>query len=299
MTSPSVIGLATGLRVFILAGIAICASLVWYASSPVPPNPSGMSGVSLPEDATLYPRQATRAYAAQLRRHSADSETTLRCTLASLHAQGAGEEDRRLLVLQSALASLRGAAPNLRWVSVAGYDDILDGFAEGLRRMETSGSRWCKGPAIAALTRQNDSRLIDTVLIELARHDAAYDWALNWTKTVLTHAQEARFHPVRHGRRTGSDETVVQDQGRQLGIERWPVALSVAGFSLAEGRNYAAMRDAVAAIDICQLGQAAEALSDRVPAAIRGRVMAELLPEIFYGNTPYVFYLLQGYFFIG
>ena len=27
--------------------------------------------------------------------------------------------------------------------------------------------------------------------------------------------------------------------------------------------------------------------------------MAELGPEIFYGNTPYVLYLLQSYFFIG
>ncbi len=58
------------------------------------------------------------------------------------------------------------------------------------------------------------------------------------------------------------------------------------------------MREVIESIDVCKLAVTAVDLSDSLPEANRGRIWAELMPEIFYGNTPYVLMLVTDYFFL-
>jgi hypothetical protein len=291
--------LSLGLLVFgLLSAIAISVA-IW---KPLPTSEASQSSDAkkgLLQNHEVYEHPALRAYAKALADQGDAEERALRQALGDLQTRGATQQQKRRLVLRSALASLRAEAPHMRSLPVRGYDAIMNGVADGLTQLQDTGSHWCRATTLATLTRKNEGVLLSTIIDDMAQSDAAYDWALSWVTDILELGSQARARPVRHGPRTVADEAVVQDFGRQIGLERWEVALSIAAFAQAEGRSYRAMKQALAAIDVCELGQTLEALSDRAPEAVRGRVMAELVPEIFYGNTPYVLYLLQGYFFIG
>jgi hypothetical protein len=245
--------------------------------------------------AEVFELSSERDLVGALARLSPGTADTLHRAVSAADAK----QTRRTLTLEAALATLRQEAPYLRYMSTANFDSVMQAFGSGMQQLQAAGSDWCRGPAIAELTRLNATDLVPYVLSEIAASDAAYTWILDWTRTLLAGAIQARNAPVRHGDRTLRDEQVVQAYGRQLGMERWNVALSIASFSQAEGRDYATMREAIAGMNICQLGVTLADLSERLPADVRGRVLAELAPELFYGNTPYVLYLLQGYFFIG
>lgn len=210
-----------------------------------------------------------------------------------------GTEAQRIALLETSLAVLREEAAYIRYASLGDFTDILIAFDEGVDALDDAGSRWCQASSLAELTRLNEDQLVPHLMQALSSNDEAFEWTVKFLNRALQAARNGRVRPTRHGSRTQQDEAVVQFYGRQLGVERIPVALSVAAFSHSEGRDFATMRDAIEGVDVCELGDAFVDLSDRLPNDVKGRVMAELAPEIFYGNTPYVLYLLQGYFFIG
>lgn len=206
---------------------------------------------------------------------------------------------QRIALLETSLAVLREEAAYIRYASLGDFADILIAFGDGVDALESAESHWCQASSLADLTRLNEDQLIPYLLRSLSSDDEAFEWSVQFFNRALLAARNGRVRPTRHGSRTQQDEAVVQFYGRQLGVERIPVALSVAAFSHSEGRDFATMRDAIEGVDVCELGDAFIDLSDRLPNDVKGRVMAELAPEIFYGNTPYVLYLLRGYFFIG
>lgn len=208
-------------------------------------------------------------------------------------------EAQRIALLETSLAVLREEAAYIRYASLGDFTDILIAFGEGIDALEDADSDWCQASALAGLTRLNEDQLVPHLLRSLSSDDEAFEWTTQFLRKALGAARNGRVRPIRHGSRTQQDEAVVQFYGRQLGVERISVALSVAAFSHSEGRDFATMRDAIAGVDVCELGDAFVELSDRLPNDVKGRVLAELAPEIFYGNTPYVLYLLRGYFFIG
>lgn len=206
---------------------------------------------------------------------------------------------RRVALLETVLTVLRQEAPYMRYASLGAFTDLLIAFGNGMSALKAADSSWCEASTIADLTRRNETELMPYLLAELASEDESFEWALGFAKFALTATIDARRSPVRHGPRTRNDEAVVQFYGRLLGVERLSVALSVAAFSHSEGRDFATMQDAIRGVDVCELADAFVELSERLPNDVKGRVMAELAPEIFYGNTPYVLYLFRGYFFIG
>ncbi|MEL7547866.1 MAG: hypothetical protein AAGJ84_14535 [Pseudomonadota bacterium] len=209
------------------------------------------------------------------------------------------DPSRRIALLQTSLAVLRDEAPYLRYASLRAYTDLLLVFGDGMAALDQSDSPWCSATSIADLTRENEDELMPSVLQALTSNDQAFDWSTRFLGIALKAAQDGRRAPVRHGSRTANDEAVVQFYGRQLGVERLAIALAVASFSHAEGRDFATMRSAIEGVDVCALSDAFIELSNRLPGDVKGRVMSELAPEVFYGNTPYVLYLLRGYFFVG
>ncbi|MDJ0921816.1 MAG: hypothetical protein QNI84_11865 [Henriciella sp.] len=206
--------------------------------------------------------------------------------------------ERREVLLQSALHLFKLEAPRLRYASTTDFDTLVTHFRDGVQKLQDSGSTWCEAGQVETYVRLNETELIPVLIETFARDDDAYAWATQLANLYLDAIVSARARPVQHGQRTYRDKLILQDQGRAMGTRNWVMALSIAAFSQAEGQSYDKMREAIEAIDVCELSLAMADLSSQLPTDTRGRILAELLPETFYGNTPYALAVLTSFFFI-
>lgn len=221
------------------------------------------------------------------------AETTRRVLLL------APPDQHRELLLESALNLFKLEAPRLRYASTEDFDALTGHFRSGVQTLQDNGSDWCKATQVEAYIRLDEAELIPVLIDTFAKDDAAFDWAIKLAGLYLDAIISARAKPVQHGQRNYRDKLLLQDQGRAMGTKNWAMALSIAAFSQAEGQSYEQMREAIDAIDVCELSLAMTDLSNQLPDDTRGRILAELMPETFYGNTPYALSVLTSFFFIG
>ena len=216
-------------------------------------------------------------------------------------AQADGADTHALadLTLQALFGEFRNQALAMRSARSADYQSIMAGLATGLRQLEASDSDWCHGDQIALYLTQNETDLVPSLLAEFPYQSPQYNWAMGWMRTILLASKRAADRPVRHARPGVRDETILQQTGLSLGSEQWALALQIAAFANSEGTSYAKMQEAISNMNACQLGIAVETVSSRLPEDVRARIWADLMPEMMVGNTPYVIWRVNDYFFIG
>lgn len=203
------------------------------------------------------------------------------------------------LVLQALFGEFRNNALTFRSAQSAQFQEILAGLSDGLKRLKAAESNWCEGEQIAAFLAQNDQDLVPALLAEFPYQSPQYDWAMDWMSGILNAAVRARADPIRHQRPSLRDEAILQQVGLSLASEQWSLALQIGTFANSEGVSFSQMKEAVSAIDVCDLGLAVETVSSRLPDDVRARIWADLMPETMVGNTPYVLWRVNDYFFIG
>ena len=212
---------------------------------------------------------------------------------------GATPQDLSYITLQALFGELQNQALAMRSAQSTDYQAIMVGLADGLRQLKSHQSTWCHGEEIAEYLAQNDSELVPSLLVEFPYQSPQYAWAMTWMQTILTVAKRAQDQPLRYPRPGFRDEAILQETGVALGSEQWALGLQIFAFANAEGTSYAQMREAVSNMNVCDLGIAIETVSERLPSDVRARIWADLMPEIMVGNTPYVMWRVNDYFFIG
>jgi len=290
-------GLRTGLislAVVTAAFIALFLSGVFRADPKLTPADGP---VTVTVEAILSD-SATAMYMRRFEQHAPIDAQMLRYEAQAAIKGGAGKAAIADLILRATLAQFQKSALDLRRASTDDFDAILAHLRVGFAAMARSDSHWCEASSVETLLKRSQTDLIAVLLAEFEYDSEAYRWALEWGGLYLQATDRARRTPVPHGRRTLRDKTVLQQQGLALGTKEWALALQIATFSQAEGQGYAQMREVIESIDVCKLAVTAVDLSDELPEANRGRIWAELMPEIFYGNTPYVLALVTDYFFL-
>jgi len=295
--TPSPLGLRTGLIVLVVVAAAFLALI---ASGRMDGDPILTHGDTDPQTSleTVLSDPATRQYLGQLDQYAPETAQALRSEAAAAIRSGASKDRLSNMVLRAQLAEMQGQALYLRYASTADYDAILGGLRSGFQALATAESHWCEAASVETLLKRSETDLIDTLLAEFSYDSPAYRWLLDWSGTYLEAADRARRQPARRGPRTGYDKDVLQQRGLAMGSKQWALALQIANFSQAEGQGYAPMRQTLNNIDVCKLAIAVVDLSDSLPEPNRGRIWSQLLPEIFYGNTPYVLALVTDYFFL-
>lgn len=296
MTTPPIttIGLRTGLTILALVCIGTFAALTLIT---VPPSPS--TQVKSPASiAAALPDTVTAGYLRKLRRTSPETAEKLQQELQAAIRSGEAAPELADRVTRAALSEFKPNAPYILRASTGNYDRLLDHVRTGFEMMSESGSHWCEAVAVEGLLKLSVDDLIETLIDQFEYDSGGYRWALTWSGFYLDAAYQGQKLPHFHGQRSLQDKLALQEQGLAIGSREWALALQVAAFSQAEGQGYAPMREVIESIDVCKLGIAMVDLSDRLPEPNRGRIWSELMPEIFYGNTPYVLVVVTDYFFL-
>ncbi|MEM9054076.1 MAG: hypothetical protein AAGB16_02015 [Pseudomonadota bacterium] len=291
----------TGLRLgLIILGVVAVGFLGLFLFGPEPRNekdPNARAGLIWDAQTVLGDAPSHRAIEALNAANPAVANTLDKVVQQAVRDDGT-KQDIAALTLEALFAQFRDQAYYLQFADSAGYQDILEGLSEGLSQLEASRSSWCKGPRIAEFLAQNDDELVPALLAEFPYASPQYEWAMGWMETVLTVAKRAQDNPKRYTQPTGLDESQLQQEGLALGTEQWALALQIAAFANSEGVSYAKMQEVITGMDVCKLGMAVETVSGRLPEDVRGRIWADLMPEIMVGNTPYVMWRVTDYFFI-
>lgn len=241
----------------------------------------------------------TRAAVEALRAAAPATYAALDAEAAYANADGADAAEISGLALEALFSQFQAQASAIKSAESTAHQDILAGLAGGLRQLKASNSAWCEGSTIAEYLTQNEDELVPSLLSEFPYQSPQYEWAMDWMTVVLNAAQQGQIRPRRYQRPGFRDETLLQQEGLALGSEQWALALQIAAFANSEGTSYAKMKEVIAGMDVCDLGIAVETVSARLPRDVRGRIWADLMPEIMVGNTPYVMWRVTDYFFIG
>lgn len=291
-------GMKLGLASLALVMIGFLATFLMGPDLPAPPI-AASSGDTSPALLKVLPDRSTRLAVEALRSVAPATYATLDGAARQAHKDGASAQKLSRLTLEALFSQFAEQAFSVRTADGAQYQPIVAGLAKGLSDLKASESRWCEGASVAAFLSQDESDLVPALLAEFPYGSVQYEWAMQWMTTVLTAAKTGRDLPRSHARPGQRDEALLQQEGLALGSEQWALALQIATFANAEGTSYAKMREAIANIDVCDLGMAVEQVSARLPDDVRTRIWADLLPEIMLGNTPYVMWRVTDYFFIG
>lgn len=292
------LGLRLGLYVFAAVVVGLTT---WFMTRPeTPPRPAQSNQASsFGTLAQALPDPASQAFLAELERSVPDIALTFRAEADAALRTGITQEDLAHRLLWTAMSQLKPNAVYIRRAPVEDYDALIAHFRSGLGQLNTTQSAWCDAESVEALLKLPTPDLIETFLAQFPYGSEGYDWALTWSGLYLEAARHGRQQPVFHPRRTYQDKMVLQDRGLAMGAQQWALALQIAAFSQAEGQGYDNMRMALEGINVCSLGMALADLSDHLPDANRARIWADLMPELFYGNTPYVLAVVTDFFFIG
>lgn len=295
--SRTTIGLKTGLIAFGVIGAAFLGALFMTLRSA-----NTVPIVSAPNDVPQIEQVLSDAGTASFLRRF-DQVSPIRAKLFRDEAgaaikNGAGQSKVADMLLRALLYEFRANALTLRNARVEDFDQLLAHLRAGFETLKASDSSWCRAVAVEALLKQSEADLVASLIGEFGYPGAGYDWVLRWGELYLGAAETALRSSTQHQPRSNYDKLVLQQQGLNLGAQQWTLALQIANFSQVEGQGHRPMRQIIEAIDVCGLGIAIDDLSTSLPGAVRGRVWAELAPEIFYGNTPYVLYLVTDYFFL-
>ncbi|MCR9269208.1 MAG: hypothetical protein NXH72_04385 [Hyphomonadaceae bacterium] len=265
-------------------------------AKPVAPIPPAADPVTILD---LLPDAPTRRAVEALQSAAPATAAELQAAVVFAHGDGANAQDLSRLVLEALFSQFQAQALTMRGASSGNYHAIIAGLADGMAQLKANQSPWCDGLTIADYLTQNEDELVPALLSEFTYGSPQYVWAMDWMTTVLTTLKQAQDTPQRHARPGFRDEAVLQQEGLALGSEQWALALQIAAFANAEGTSYGQMQEVISGMDVCELGIAVETVSARLPGDVRGRIWADLMPELMVGNTPYVIWRVTDYFFIG
>lgn len=294
---PTRTGLATGLVV--LALVAACfVVLVVSGRFVVQSHQNPLPDAYYPSLSQTLDDPATATYLALLARRAPQTALRLEAEAAAAIREGANRDALASLILHATLFEFQRQAHLLRFAPTADYDGLLTHIQDGFVTLAAAKSPWCEAREISNLMQSTSSDLVDRVLVEFTYDSAAYYWALDWGTIILSAAAHAEMQPARRLPLSAYDKSVLQQQGLALGSKQWALALKIAAFSQSEGQGYRPMQDVIDSLDICELAIVAVDLSSHIPIQNRGRIWADLLPEIFAANTPYVFARITDYFFL-
>lgn len=291
------VGLKIGLSTIALVALGFAALFAFGPSAPstlVGPEPSPHADLL-----DLLPDTPTREAVDALKAVAPTSFAELDALSKRAIAGGAGAQAVSELVLEVLFGQFQGQAGAVKAVNSAQFQTIVVELAEGLRILKASDSTWCNGARMADFLAQNDADLVPTLLAEFPYGSPQYDWAMGWMTTILNAAAQGQATPHRYARPGFRDEAILQQEGLALGSEQWALGLQIASFANSEGTSYAQMQEVIGGMNVCDLGIAVETVSGRLPDDVRGRIWSDLMPEIMAGNTPYVMYRVNDYFFIG
>ena len=291
-------GLRLGL--FTIGVVMIGFAGVFLLGPPAPPAPQDEATLTAaPQLLDLLEDAPTQRAIEALKVAAPGTYVQLQTTTRQAHFDGADKQDLSQLVLAAFFGEIQAQALALRSAESANYQAIITGLADGFRQLKNADSQWCEGEQIATYLTQNDDDLVPTLLSEFPYQSPQYEWAMQWMTVISSTAKQAQDRPQLNARPGFRDEAMLQQEGLALGSEQWVLALQIAAFANSEGTSYAKMKEVIAGINVCDLGIAVETVSGRLPADVRGRIWADLMPEIMVGNTPYVMYRVTDYFFIG
>ncbi len=232
---------------------------------------------------------------------TADLGTYAQLQTASAFAQADGADAQALseLVLEALFSQFKAQALALRSAKSEDYQAIVSELGVGFEQLRADNNAWCSGATVAAFLTENDDDLVPLLLSEFPYGSDQYAWAMSWMTTILNVAADSRRSPVRHARPTDLDEVRLQQAGLDLSAKQWTLAFQIGAFANAEGTSYAQMQEVVGSMNVCELGIAVSTVSAQLPRDVRARIWADLMPELMYGNTPYVMWRVNDYFFIG
>lgn len=294
------IGLKLGLSITGLVALGFAALFVFGPSRP--PVPSSPAGADRPLQTGLLdvlPDASTREAVDALKAVSPARFAELDAISKRAIAGGADAQALSELVLEALFGQFQAQAGAVKAASSGQFQSIVADLATGLRALKASDSTWCNGARVADFLAQDDTDLVPNLLAEFPYGSPQYDWAMGWMTTILNAAAQGQAEPRRYARPGFRDEAVLQQEGLALGSEQWALGLQIASFANSEGTSYAQMQEVIGSMNVCDLGIAVETVSGRLPEDVRGRIWSDLMPEIMIGNTPYVMYRVNDYFFIG
>lgn len=291
------VGLKIGLSIIALVALGFAALFAFGPS--VPSKPVGVENPPQADLLDLLPDAPTRKAVDALKTVAPASFAELDALSKRAIAGGADAQAVSALVLEALFGQFQAQASAVKAANSAQFQTIVADLAEGLRTMKASDSTWCNGARMADFLAQNDADLVPTLLAEFPYGSPQYDWAMGWMTILLDAAAQGRAEPLRYARPGFRDEAILQQEGLALGSEQWALGLQIASFANSEGTSYAQMKEVIGSMNVCDLGIAVETVSGRLPDDVRGRIWSDLMPEIMIGNTPYVMYRVNDYFFIG
>ncbi len=291
------LGLKVGLGITALVALGFAALFVFGPSgapdSEVPDSQPRVELLDLLDDAP------TREAVAALKAVAPASFAELDAVAKRAIADGADAQAVSEILLEALFGQFQAQARAVKASTSEQFQVIVAELATGLREMKVSGGAWCNGARVAEFLAQNEQDLVPSLLAEFPYGSPQYDWAMGWMTTVLRAARQGQATPQRHARPSLRDEAILQQEGLALGSEQWALGLQIASFANSEGTSYKQMQDVIASMNVCDLGIAVETVSGRLPGDVRARIWSDLMPEIMIGNTPYVMYRVNDYFFIG
>lgn len=291
-------GLKLGLVTLAIVGLGFIGVFLFGPASEAPTaDPIAVSAAPPLQD--ILSDAPTRNAVEALRAAAPGTYTQLETTVRLAQHDGASAQDLSYLVLQALFGELQGQALTLRSAESANYQAIITSLGAGMKQLDATQSKWCEGEQIAAFLKQNEADLVPSLLSEFPYQSPQYVWAMDWMTVILNAAKQAQDRPQRYQRPGFRDEAMLQQEGLALGSEQWALALQIAAFANSEGTSYGKMKEVIAGMNVCDLGMAVETVSGRLPTDVRGRIWADLMPEIMVGNTPYVMWRVTDYFFIG
>ena len=214
------------------------------------------------------------------------------------HLQSVSPAGWRTLESEAQTLIRTGASDSELADLVLHYDQIIDHAEDALSRLKRDSSQWCEGPHVAAYLELDDSDLIPTLIALYPYQSESYNWAIEFGTMALNAIEAGRQEPNQRRRPSRFDKLTLQQTIIMLGAEQPFLLLQVAAFSKAEGESYQDMKTAVRNMQVCDLGLLALSASDVLPEYVRANIWADLLPELFHGNMPYVIWRVNDYFYL-
>ena len=294
-TGPKTLGLGSGL---VILAIVTCLGLVSafnaeHFAIQIETQPE-TEKTQLADRLTDTP---TQTYLTRLKRYAPVTSERLAREAETRIRAGATDQALSELVLLSILMELKDGATAFRRAPSSHYDRLINHAKQGLIRLQRENSPWCEGPQLLAYLEQDDDTLIASLIALYPYQSESYDWAMEFGIMALDAIEAGRQTPINRTRPSSFDKALLQDAAIVLGADQPTIALQVMAFSASEGTGYRPMKTAVQNIQACRLGLFALQTSDRLPEAVRMRVWSDLLPELFHGNTPYVIWRVNDYFY--
>ncbi|MEM1391247.1 MAG: hypothetical protein AAGG45_09220 [Pseudomonadota bacterium] len=294
-TGPKTLGLGSGLII-----LAIMACLGFVSAFNAEQFATQIETQPETEKTELADRLtdiSTQNYLTQLKRYAPVTAERLEREADTRIRTGVTDQTLSELVLLSILMELKDGAAAFRRAPPSHYNRLIDHARQGLTRLQRENSPWCEGPQLLTYLEQDDDELIPSLIALYPYESESYNWAMEFGVLALDAIQAGRHAPINRTRPSNFDKALLQDAAITLGADQPTIALQVMAFSASEGTGYRPMKTAVQNIQACRLGLFALQTSDRLPEVVRVRVWSDLLPELFYGNTPYVIWRVNDYFY--